>query len=303
MPADNIRRLEDVDGPEVGVVFKFHWRIHSLFLVVLLMEMNPMHESQAWFRSLPVVTRAWLTLAMGITCAGNFGMISVYKFLFNWNSLKEFEVWRLLTPFCYLGPWHISTLTCLFMLVQYSKLYESSPYNTGGGGGTADYVFCLAFGAIAMLLSYPLLSGFIAPMFTRNLTFYVLYVWAKQSPTAPANVWGVPLQAQYLPFAFILLNLVMGYSYFDLVHGLVVGHIYYFLVDVAPAIYGKDLLHTPQFLIDHFGVGAYVSPGPPGNAQGNNVWAQPGRVNPPRNPAAQAGGYNWGGGGHTLGRQ
>jgi len=41
MPADNIRRLEDVDGPEVGDVFKFHWRIHSLFLVVLLMEMNP----------------------------------------------------------------------------------------------------------------------------------------------------------------------------------------------------------------------------------------------------------------------
>jgi Derlin-2/3 len=269
-----------------------------------------------------VVTRAWLTLSLGLTCAGNFGVISVYKFIFNLEKLKEFEVWRLVAPFCYVGGWSFPTLISLFMLVQYSKQYEASPYNTGAGGGTADYAFCLGFGALGMLLSYPFVSGFISPLFSRNLTFYVLYVWAKQSPTAPANVWGVPLQAQYLPFAYIALNLVMGNPYLDLVHGLVIGHVYYFLVDVAPAVYGKDVLHTPQFMIDYFGVGAYVPPAGGAAGQGNNVWAPPGRVNAPRGPAAAAtigglggggggggaapaagrGGYDWGTGGQTLGR-
>lgn len=273
---DNIRRIEDVDGPE------------------------------AWYRSLPVVTRTWFTLAIGLTCAGNFKVVSVYSLLYNWEQLKAFEVWRLLTPFCYVGGWSFPTLIGLYMLVQYSRQYESSPYNTGAGGGTADYAFCLTFGALGLLLTYPLVMGFVSPLFTRNLTFYILYIWSKQSPTAQVNVWGVPMKAQFLPFAYILLNLVMGNSYYDLIHGLVVGHAYYFLVDVVPAIYGKDYLHTPQIFIDYFGVGAYVAPagGPPG--QGNNTWAPPGRVNGPRDAAAAATGsgrtHTWGSNGQALGR-
>lgn len=269
------------------------------------------NNNKAWYNSLPIVTKYWFTGAVGITCAGNFGLISVMNFIYNFDRLKSnFEVWRLITPFCYLGGWSFPTLISLMLLVQYSKTYESgSIYNTGGGGGTADYVFCLVFGAVLMILTYPILAGAIAPIFTRNLTFYVLYIWSKQNPTAPTNIWGVPFKAQYLPFAYVAFNLVMGGAYMDLIHGLVIGHLYYFLVDIVPALYGKDILHTPQFLIDYFGVGAYVPPAPqPGmeRGQGRNVWnAAPGRVNAPRDPAARGGGggYNWGGGGRPLGTQ
>jgi hypothetical protein len=200
------------------------------------------------------------------------------------------------------------------LLVQYSKLYEGGTvYNTGGGGGTADYLFCLFFGVGCMLLTYPLLIGVIAPVFTRNLTFYVLYLWCKMNPTAPSNIMAVPIKGQYLPFGYIAINLLMGNPYMDLIHGLVIAHLYYFCVDIVPALYGKDILHTPQFLIDYFGVGAYVPPTPaPGmeRGQGGNVWNAPGRVNAPRDPAAArggggnrfGGGYNWGGG-RPLGTQ
>jgi Derlin-2/3 len=205
-----------------------------------------------------------------------------------------------LTPFCYAGPFDFSTLIGCYMLVQFSKQYEAGgPFNTGAGGGTADYAFCLLFGAVMMLLSYPLIIGSInlPPIFCRNLIYYVLYVWSKRNPTAQANIWGFPIQAIYLPFAYLAMTVFMGNAYMDMIHGLAIGHIYYFLVDVVPVVYGKDVLTTPQFMIDYFGVGEYrprQDPLPPAAAAGA------GQAH--RGGFGGIGGHNWGGGGNALGR-
>lgn len=192
-------------------------------------------------------------------------------------------------------------------MVNFSRIYESGgPFNTGGGGGTADYAFMMLFGCAAMLLSYILLAGIIPPVFTRNLSYFVLYVWSKQNPEAPANIWGFPLKAMWLPFAYLAVTVLMGNSFWDVAHGIAIGHIYYFLVEVVPSVYRKDVLHTPQLLIDYFGVGEYVPPQPVRNlaaGQGSNVWQAPGRAQPPRDPggAGPTRGHNWGEGGQRLG--
>ena len=99
-----------------------------------------------------------------------------------------------------------------------------------------------------------------------------------------------------------------------------VGHLYYFLAHVYPTVYGKDILHTPQFLLDWFGLGIYVPPTPQvmstgrrldatggggGGGRNNNLFQAPGRVNPPGGPSSTSGssGHNWGGGGRVLGRE
>mmetsp|Transcript_41176 Transcript_41176/g.60432 ORF Transcript_41176/g.60432 Transcript_41176/m.60432 type:complete len:286 (-) Transcript_41176:36-893(-) len=266
---------------------------------------------EAWFKGLPIITRCWFAAAFGLTCFGNFGFISVHKLVFMWEPLKDnFELWRILTPFCYAGPFKMETLFALYMLVTFSERYEAaSPYNTGGGGGTADYAFCVLFGMASILLTYPLIMGMVMPIFCRTMTFYVLYIWSKQNPNAQSNIWGVPIKALHLPFAYLGLSVLMGNPYLDLMHGMVIGHVYYFLVDVVPVLYGKDLLHTPQFLIDYFGVGVYVPPaavpGRVAQGQGGNTWSPPGRVNAPNDPGAAAPrrGYDWGSGGQTLGSQ
>jgi len=123
-----------------------------------------------------------------------------------------------------------------------------------------------------------------------------------------ANIWGIGIKAQYLPWLWLGITIVMGGPYEEQLHGIVIGHIYYYLVHVVPLFYGKDVLHTPQFLINYFGVGEYqyVPPaaarapgGRPLGAMGNNTWAPPGRRNEPPPPAG--GRYNWGGQGHVLG--
>jgi Derlin-2/3 len=186
-------------------------------------------------------------------------------------------------------------------LVTMSQRYEASgPFNTGAGGGTADYVFALFFATVMIILTYPLVLMMAPsmPLFTSNLVYFVLYIWSKRHPTAQANIWGVPVPAVYLPFAYLALTTFMGGSIVDMVHGLSVGHLYYFLVEVVPRVHGKDVLRTPQFLIDQFGVGEYRAAAPIQNPA-EQPRAGFGAVHPAQ-PAA--GGHTWGTAGRPLGR-
>ena len=274
---------------------------------------NDLDGPQQWFQSLPIVTRYWLAGSVVTTCAANFGALKVYSLVWHWTFVYEkFEVWRMLSSFLFVGNFSFPTLLALMLLVQFSKQYEAGgPYNTGAGGGTADYIFMLGLGMVGILLTYPFLLVYFPmyPIFSRNLVFYVLYVWSKRNPTAPANIWGFPMKAMYLPFAYVGLTVVMGNSWYDMAHGIIMGHFYYFLVDVVPIIYAKDILHTPQFLIDTFGIGDYTPPQPQPQQQQPNRFAAPGQVRPPRDPTQQqqqqqpARRYNWGSGGRALGTE
>lgn len=258
-----------------------------------------------WFRALPIVTQYWFGSTMVLTLAGNFGIFSPMQLIFSWPRIKEnFELWRLLTPFCYAGSFSFPTLITVYMLVNMSKQYEKGgPYNTGAGGGTADYVFALMFASVTILLTYPLILmySFTSPIFCRTMVFFVLYVWSKRFPTQQANIWGVPVPAVYLPFAYLALTIFMGNPYMDLVHGMAVGHLYYFLAEVVPRVHGQDLLVTPQFLVDRIGIGEYTPEAPPAQnpAHVNRGWGGA-AAQPP--PAARPGGHTWGTGGRPLGR-
>lgn len=163
---------------------------------------------QQWFQTLPIVTRYWFGATVLLTLAANFQIISPSQLFFSWKAIQsKFELWRLLSCFCYAGPFEFSTLISIYMLVQFSRQYESGgPFNTGAGGGTADYAFCLLFGTLATLVTYPLVVMILKvfPLFTRNIIFYVLYVWSRRHPTANANIWGVPVPGVYLPFAYLV---------------------------------------------------------------------------------------------------
>uniref|UniRef100_A0A7R9WSN7 Derlin n=1 Tax=Craspedostauros australis TaxID=1486917 RepID=A0A7R9WSN7_9STRA len=261
---------------------------------------NPAGPDQ-WFNSLPFVTRYWFGATMIVTLSANFGIVSIPQVMYDWSLIKNnFEIWRFLTSFCFVGPFQFNTLISAYMLVQFSKQYEAGgPFNTGAGGGTADYAFCLIFGAVAILLTFAIFPLDLPPVFSRNLIYYVLYVWSKRHPTSQANIWGIPMAANYLPFAYLALTVFMGSSWMDMLHGLAVGHLYYFLVDVVPAVYGKQVLTTPNFLLDYFGVGEYTPevdapPAAAGAGGGRRVAAAP--------PAAQAR-HQWGTGGQRLGTQ
>ena len=296
---------------------------------------------QEWFQTLPVITQYWFGATLLLTLAGNLGIVDPNYFPFRWQQVTDnFEVWRFLTCFCYAGAFEFPTLINLYLQVSFSKQYETGgPFNTGAGGGTADYAFMLALGALGCLVLKPLfriVGVYTGTVYTRNLIFYVLYVWSKRHPTANVNIWGVPLKAIYLPFAYVVLSIFMGAPYMYMIHGILLGHFYFFLVDVVPTVYGKDILQTPQILIDQFGIGHYIPAGQPtppppqqdqqqqqqqrfggGHSRGaggqrlGGTAASTGRstgTNSSRTPSSTGqstggggGRYNWGGGGQRLG--
>jgi len=262
------------------------------------------------FDALPIITRAWFGITLMLTLAGNFGILSPYYYVFKWDDIiGKFEVWRFATCFCYAGGFDFNTLIAMYTLVTFSKNYETGgPFNTGAGGGTADFAFAMLFAAATMLVTYPFLMSYIPPLFCRNMIYFNLYIWSRRHPTSQANVWGMPMKAIYLPFAYLALTIFMGNGYFDQLHGMVVGHLFYFLADVVPQVYGKDLLQTPLFLIDYFGVGQY-QPDQAARETRNNPWQQRAAANTTAGGASSGAstagsrtGHNWGGGGRSLGR-
>ena len=269
---------------------------------------------QEWFNALPFLTRYWFGLTVVVTLSVNFGILSGYLIVWNWDMLKsQFQFWRILTPYCYAGPFDFDTLIAVYMLVQFSKQYEAGgPFDTGAGSGTADYAFCLLFGMVSILVSYPFVLIYfkLAPVFCTNLIYYVLYVWSKRNPTAPGNIWGFPIPGIYMPFACLAFRVFVGKPYMDMIHGMVIAHLYYFLVDVIPLVYGKDFLRTPQFLIDYFGVGEYrpelQQQQQPQRNNNRGGFGGSGPVGGGTNNRATGGGgggsHNWGSGGQTLGR-
>ena len=103
---------------------------------------------QEWFQSLPIVTQYWFGATLLLTVAGNLGIVSPMNYLLIWENVKDkFEIWRLLTCFCYAGKFEFPTLIALYLLMNFSQNYEKGgPFNTGAGGGSADYLFMLLFG-------------------------------------------------------------------------------------------------------------------------------------------------------------
>lgn len=279
-----------------------------------------------YFNALPIITKCWFGVTAVTTLSVNFGVIDGYHVAWIWDNVStKLEVYRFLTPFCYAGPFSLPLLLLMYMLWSFSKLYENGvPFNTGGGGGTADYAFMMIFGMLSMLATWPLLRGigfFLKPTFCDNLVYYVLYVWSKKNPNDNSNIWGFPIRGVYLPFAYLALTVLQGHPFESMIHGMAIGHLYYFLADVVPIVYGKDFLQTPSFLINYFGYFDFTPPaagtrpsgnrggfgsvhgGNAGNSNNNNTSTSTsgsfGRASNdgPRN----RGGHDWGSGGTRLG--
>lgn len=268
-----------------------------------------------YFHALPIITRCWFGATMVMTLSVNFGIVDGYHVAWIWERVStKLELWRALTTFCYAGGFSLNTLILLYMQVQFSKKYEMGvPFNTGAGGGTADYAFCLILGMLGIMLTYPLCNGMgymLRPLFCENLVYYVLYVWSKKNPTNQSNIWGFPIQGVYLPFAYLALTVLMGNPFEGMLQGMVIGHLYYFAADAAPIVYGKDFLQTPGFLIDYFGHNDYTPPpsnpyrsGGSGGFGSSNGGNSTGFGNSGAQQQAQprSGGHNWGSGGNRLG--
>jgi Derlin-2/3 len=79
--------------------------------MVVVNDINNQPTPADWFKSLPIVTQYWFGATVLVTLAGNFDLISPIQFMWSWEQIRtKFELWRIVSSFCYAGPFSFDTL-------------------------------------------------------------------------------------------------------------------------------------------------------------------------------------------------
>lgn len=201
-----------------------------------------------WYAAIPFVTKILVTSTVFLAGIVSFGLVQPVDIVMDWGMIiKRFQVWRLFTSFVFAGTFSFNFLMHIFVLYENCKRYEANPFNTGGGGSSADFLFMVVCGMI--LLSA---VGFFMEIqiLSISLMYMIMYVWSRREPEAVINFYGFKFQGLYLPWIYIAFNMLMGSSITMPLIGVGTGHIFFFLVEVLPASYGFDVVKTPRFCLD-----------------------------------------------------
>ena len=202
-----------------------------------------MSDIEAWYKSLPSLTRYYLTGAVGLTTLTSLQVVSPYALYFDLSLIfTKLEIWRLLTTFLYFGNFSFNFLIAMVILVRFCKSLEVHPKYEND---FASLIYCVGFLAVSIvLLSFLHKVFFMGP----SLLFGMLYVWSKYEPQTQVPFWGgFVVKGYQLPFVLMGLRLLMGSDLMDDVVGLAAGQAYFWLKETAPQK-GWNLLSTPEFL-------------------------------------------------------
>eukprot|EP01113_Clastostelium_recurvatum_P034225 TRINITY_DN4615_c0_g1_i1.p1 TRINITY_DN4615_c0_g1~~TRINITY_DN4615_c0_g1_i1.p1 ORF type:complete len:256 (-),score=28.80 TRINITY_DN4615_c0_g1_i1:87-806(-) len=202
-----------------------------------------MEPIQQWWAGVPPVTKYLFAGCGVLTLAGNFGLINPRLLLLDFNSVfGQFQIWRLVSSFFFLGGLGFPFLINMMMIYQYSRNLEMGSFH----GRTADYVFMLLFGG-SILLAFGLFMGY--PIVGIGLILMLIYVWSRKNPNENMTfMFGLRFKSAYLPWVLIGFSLLMGGNPVLELAGVIVGHIYFYLEDIYPLTGGRRFLQTPQFL-------------------------------------------------------
>ncbi|KAJ3008443.1 UNVERIFIED_CONTAM: hypothetical protein HDU68_003109 [Siphonaria sp. JEL0065] len=265
---------------------------------------SPLDEAQAWFNSIPLVTRYLFASSFALSIAAGAGLVSPYLLFLNWKKVYgSFEVWRLATSFVWY-PLNYSYLTLLYFLYNYSwQLETSSQFH----GRKADYLFFVLFSMVVIL---PLSVYLSQVILLESLVVSMLYFWSMNNKEQEVSFFfGLRFKAMFLPWVYIIFDFLTGAPFPPIpkLIGIFAGHVYYFLDTVYPENNGgARLLVPPSFLYSIVGEDPSVQGmggvGGTGSATGGGATVGGGRGHRlGAAPAAGAGG-NAGGVGGWFGR-
>ncbi|UJR34468.1 hypothetical protein I4U23_021875 [Adineta vaga] len=205
--------------------------------------MSSSNDLGEWYRRIPAITRVWFTCSIIFPLAVALNIVYMHQLLLIINPIiKHFEIWRLLTSvFVYfLG---LKYLVKLYFLYQYSSRLETDTFSDR----PADYIFCLTFLWICNIIVG---LTFSMPILMISMIMSVVYIWCQLNQQIIVSFWfGMKFKAMYLPWALLIFNWIVNKSFKEDFFGIIIGHLYYFLIFKYPRDFGgARLIRTPTFL-------------------------------------------------------
>ncbi|XP_010919662.2 derlin-1 [Elaeis guineensis] len=212
-----------------------------------------------YYRSLPPVTKAYGVFCLMTSAADRLHLFNVVHILLYYDLvLKQFQVWRLVTNFFFLGRFSIYFGLRFLMLARYGVMLEKGPFKQR----TADFLWMMIFGALSLLV-IGLIPQLRFPFMGPSLVFMMLYVWSREVPNSQIRIAGlVTMKGVYLPWAMIALDLIFNDPLVPDILGILSGHLYYFLAVLYPLSGRQNILKTPLWvhkLVVYWGEGAQMN--------------------------------------------
>ncbi|XP_045595944.1 derlin-1 [Procambarus clarkii] len=200
-----------------------------------------------WLSTIPRFTRTWFVGTIALSLLGRFQLINVYWLVLDADRLfNGFQLWRPVTALLYY-PTSMHFLFNLYFLYNYSLRLETGMF----AQRPADYLFMLLFSWTCSVI-VALLAGF--PLLMDVMVLVVIYVWCQLNKDTIVTFWfGLQFKAMYLPWVILIFNVVIVHSGLMELVGILIGHLYFFLMFKYPEDFGgRKLLQTPQFLYYYF---------------------------------------------------
>lgn len=89
-------------------------------------------------------------------------------------------------------------------------------------------------------------------MLMNSMVMSVIYVYCMVNQEQIVSFWfGTRFKARYLPWALFSVNFILGGGGMTDLVGIIVGHLYYFVMMKYPAEQGVTLIQTPQLLYSY----------------------------------------------------
>ena len=199
-------------------------------------------------------------MCVATTIAMEFNVVNPFYLVLDWGMVfQKFQIWRLVTCFFVIGGFSWNFLMRVILIHNYGVGLEKGVFQFK----TAEFVYMLLVGGATLLAISLALPGFNLIVLNGPFVFMLLYVWSKQYPTQNVSIMGLfQVQGFYLPWAFLMINMVLGGSPWQDLFGIFTGHLHYFLTELNPNT--RHHMEPPEFV--HKLV-AWTNAGPPSQRQ------------------------------------
>lgn len=211
-----------------------------------------MSEIKDFYYSIPPFSRYYLTTIFVLsfmTTYMNTGFI--FYLILNYDFVfKKFQFWRLFTNILVIGRFSMNFL--MFCLMFYSIVVKSERQAIYIKR-YAEFLMMIFYLIISInllnYLSYLIFQILPGITLTNQFLHGLIYIDSKRDPERFSQIYFITIKNAYVPFCFMLFHILTGGSIYDDIIGILAGHLYFFLKDIIPITYHKDILVTPTYVI------------------------------------------------------
>jgi len=156
----------------------------------------PDNSPEEWYRNLPKITRAYLTIAFAATVVTHAELLDGKLIHLDFDKVfGQLELWRLVTCFSFFGKFSLPFVLSLFFLVRYGKELEIKRFENR----SADMLWFMVITGLIMVAVAYLLGDL--PILSPSMLSAIVYLWSREYSETVISIYGMfNVQAFYFPW-------------------------------------------------------------------------------------------------------